>query len=98
MEKRGSPGKSPSPTFNMEALTRDVALGIKDPKSRKEMLNGPYAEEFIAAEMEEIDNLYSMGTFRRIAGTELLRGERPVSTTWAYKIKLNPDGSISRGG
>ena len=31
--------------FNMEALTRDVALGIKDPKSRKEMLNGPYANQ-----------------------------------------------------
>ena len=66
----------PKPSTVAPALTRDVALGIKDPKSRKEMLNGPYAEEFIAAEMEEIDNLYSMGTFRRIAGTELLRGLR----------------------
>ena len=58
------------------------------------MLAGTHAQLFIEGEMREIDNLFAMGCFIKVKRSMLQRGDKVLPTTWAYRYKLNPDGSI----
>ena len=59
------------------------------------MLRGPYAAEFIEAEMDEICNLYRMGMLKPTAMEDLLPDDVVLKTTWAYKLKMEA-GVIKR--
>ena len=75
--------------------TFGIAATPKDPANRADMLNGPYAKEFLEAEIDEICNLFRMGMLKPIYLEDLEPDDVVLRTTWSYKLKMEA-GVIKR--
>ena len=69
----------------------------KDPRNRRDMLDGPHAAEFILGEQDEITSLWELGCWERVAARDIPPGTEVLPTTWSYRYKLDPvTGEIKR--
>jgi hypothetical protein len=61
-----------------------------------EALKGPYREEFKCAIKRELDELDNKGVWVVLPKSSIPIGVKVINFLWAFKIKLKPDGSISK--
>lgn len=65
----------------------------EDPDTYTEAMRSPQASEWQAAMQIEYDSLISSGTWRLV---QLPLGRKAVKCKWIYRVKTNPDGSVSK--
>ncbi|KAJ9562187.1 LOW QUALITY PROTEIN: hypothetical protein OSB04_007347 [Centaurea solstitialis] len=76
-------------------VTREVILSINvndEPKTFKEAMSSRDASLWKEAINDEMDSIMGNGTW---VLADLPKGARPIGSKWIFKIKRNPDGSIS---
>ena len=68
----------------------NIAHG-KEPKTHKQAMASPDAEEWLAAERYELDQLARLDTYKL---TPLPRNRSHTGCRWVYKIKCDSNGNI----
>ena len=71
----------------------DDVIDSDEPRTLSEALSMSDAKEWRAAAQKEIDALHTNGTWTL---SPLPVGRKPIKTTWVFKRKRNPDGSIEK--
>lgn len=67
--------------------------GASEPNTYKQAMRSPDAKLWRKAAEEEINSLYSNGTWDLVP---LPEGRKAVGSKWVFKIKRNSDGSVER--
>jgi transposase InsO family protein len=98
--RRSGRAWAPSTGFLRNAANTIVALVVagvnavyQDPAHRREMLIGPHSNEFMGAEIEELDALAKNNTWSMV---DLPPGRKPITCRWVYKYKLDRHNEIVR--
>jgi hypothetical protein len=80
--------------FMCYALTTTACYHtLVTPKTYSEACKSTQREEWRASMHDEYESLIKMGTWKLVERT---RDMKPIGSMWAYRIKENPDGSVSR--
>ena len=80
-------------SYNM-AFNATTATGDPDTMKMKEAMRSGYWEDFKEAMKTELSNLAKHKCWSGVLRSSLPRGTHVLKTTWTYKIKRLPDGSI----
>jgi hypothetical protein len=85
--------RRPAERFSPSAGYAALAEPIAEPKSYREAVSGPQAEQWQQAMRDEVDALMANGTY---TVTDLPTGAKALPSKWVYKVKYAPDRSIER--
>jgi hypothetical protein len=64
-----------------------------DPVSRSQALSSPFAEQWIEAEIDELQSIQEMGVWTLV---DLKPGMHVLGSRFVYKTKRNPDGTVQK--
>ena len=87
------PSPPSSPAGDPTEIAR-LAIGLEEnfkSMTRRQVMKGPYRDQFLEAEDRELQCLKLHGTYR---STKLPRNRSPISCRWCYDVKRDADNNI----
>ena len=67
------------------------SINMKPPKTRSKMLKDPYADEYIQAELVELQGIHRHGTFEKVFCPP---DRTPITCRWVYDLKRDSSGKV----
>ncbi|MFM5988005.1 MAG: reverse transcriptase domain-containing protein [Sphaerospermopsis kisseleviana] len=76
------------------AFSAELASDPGEPKNLKEALESPERVEWLQSMSKEVLNFLKRGVWIKVPLSSLKKGQRPISTKWIFKKKLEHDGTV----